>query len=705
MTLRSGSKPLCETHPEIAAQWHPTRNRDLTPDLVSTGSNKKVWWICEHGHQWEATVYHRTGARSGCPYCSGRSTTEEESLFVRYPQLAAQWHPFLNGKLQASDVRPGSNKLVWWRCEKGHDWRAAVYSRTAGRGCPVCNRKVVTEENCLSTTHQQLCRQWHPTKNGTLSPDKVLAGSHRKAWWICERGHEWEAQIKSRALGGRDCPVCTSKSSRLEIRLFCELDSVLGHGVWRGKAEGFECDLLFPELKIAIEVDGEYWHGRKTRVDAMKSAALQAAGFRLIRLREAGLNPTSIEDLIARPNEAERALVKRFCSHLASLPKLPEEERARLIEYSMAEGFRNDREYRRILSYLPGPPPTESLAALNPRLLSEWNDERNSPLKPTMFSVFSSKSVWWRCSNGHEWKAMIASRSKGNGCPYCAGHLLSHDNTLAVRRPDLVIEWDYTKNIKVSPDQVSSRSKTQVWWRCVKGHSWKASVGERNRGRGCPFCKGKLAFAGESLFDQKPELAAEWHQTLNGDLRPIDVRPFSDKRVWWRCPEGHEWKARVADRSQGTGCPYCAGTILLPERSLKALHPHLAQEWHPTKNGSTDPSQVSCGSNRRAWWRCSKGHEWEAVIYSRVSGRGCPYCAGKKAGQGVSLADQHPELLSEWHHQMNGDLDPFSVTSGAHRKVWWVCPHGHEWQTAVKTRVAGHGCPVCALERKRTRDQ
>jgi hypothetical protein len=61
----------------------------------------------------------------------------------------------------------------------------------------------------MATTHPALVAEWHPTKNGDLTPADVFAGSGRKVWWLCEEGHEWEA-IGSSRTWGTGCPICAT---------------------------------------------------------------------------------------------------------------------------------------------------------------------------------------------------------------------------------------------------------------------------------------------------------------------------------------------------------------------------------------------------------------------------------------------------------------------------------------------------------------
>jgi len=111
---------LAIKNPELAKQWHPTKNGDLTPNDVTTGFNKKVWWMCEKGHEWYATICNRVNGR-GCPYCAGKCVCSDNSLQSLNPELAKQWHPIKNNNLTPDDVTASSHKKVWWQCEKSHE--------------------------------------------------------------------------------------------------------------------------------------------------------------------------------------------------------------------------------------------------------------------------------------------------------------------------------------------------------------------------------------------------------------------------------------------------------------------------------------------------------------------------------------------------------------------------------------------------------
>ena len=159
----------------LLEEWDVEGNGALTPLALSHGSRQKVWWRCGAGHRWQAAVYTRTGAESGCPYCAGkRPWPGFNDLASQEPALAAQWHPERNGPLTPDQVVCGSTRRGWWQCGSGHVWAASVKSRA-------------------------------------LTPAAVAPGSRRRVWWQCPQGHTWQAAVFSRSQGA-DCPVCTGRT-------------------------------------------------------------------------------------------------------------------------------------------------------------------------------------------------------------------------------------------------------------------------------------------------------------------------------------------------------------------------------------------------------------------------------------------------------------------------------------------------------------
>ena len=152
----------------------------------------------------------------------------------------------------------------------------------------------------------------------------------------------------------------------------------------------------------------------------------------------------------------------------------------------------------------------------------------------------------------------------------------------------------------------------------------------------CPDCK-KERIAKNSIVCTNPDVAKEWNYEKNGDLLPDELLPSSNRKVWWKCKNGHEWEAVVGSRTRINGrcnCPYCSGRkVLAGFNDLATIRKDLLVWWNYEKNKTIKPTDVTTGSQKKVWWECPKGHEWEAVIYSVSGGTRCPYCAGKKGPQ------------------------------------------------------------------------
>jgi predicted nucleic acid-binding Zn-ribbon protein len=465
----------------------------------------------------------------------------ERSLTVLHPALAAEWHPTLNGTLSPDTTTPGSKSRVWWLCSScQHVWQARVGSRARGHGCPACARRANGKARSAPKPGQSLTEKfptlvpdWHPTLNGELTPADVGYASNKKVWWQCQAcHHEWQRQVCGRTQHDSGCPECS---------------------------------------RTAKEVP--------------------------------------------------------------------------------AEG--------------------NSLAERSPTIAAEWHPTLNGDLTPADVSFSKKAKVWWLCAGcDHEWQAVIGNRIRWPGCPHCGrnGHKRAAKETTAVpssdrqkpakkrmpmpkvlpgrsfaeRFPETAAEWHPILNGELTPKQVGYASNRKAWWLCSKcAHEWSAVINSRGQGAGCPECKRRTSGrkkaqpkAGGSLAERFPELVPEWHTELNYPLTPDQISAHSGRRVWWRCQShSHEWAAPVYSRTNGSGCKQCATisaaaaySIPKPGQSLADRDPEIAAQWHPTLNGSLTPSDVTWRSGKSVYWQCDQGHSWQATVHNRIVARGCPQC-------------------------------------------------------------------------------
>ena len=534
---------------ELMAEWNWEKNNKFgfDPKTLTLGSGKKAWWKCGKGHEWQAPIYSRANGR-GCPYCSGRiAISGENDLQTVNPTLAEEWNYDKNNGLTPRDLLPNSNKKVWWKCSKGHEWQATVNHRNNGRGCPACSGNIVLKgENDLQTISPTLAKEWNYEKNGNAKPEHFTESSSKKVWWKCSKGHEWQATINHRN-NGRGCPICNSERNT-SLPEYAILYYLKKHGlevIHSYREMGYELDIYIPSKKVAIEYDGYLWHKNKAKIDLKKNQKCKKDGIKLYRIREGlpSLNDSSIDFIVQKGQKNLSEILKRVLSEIIELCIDIDLERDSIA-------IANLREYTEKES---------SLLLSNPNLAKEWNCEKNGNLKPEHFTKNSGKKVWWKCSEGHEWQATIDHRNKGRGCPYCSSRkVLKGYNDLETVNPTLAKDWHYDKNNGLTPAVVMPNINKKVWWKCSEGHEWQARIIERNRGNSCPYCSGRYAVKGENdLQTVNPSLAKEWNYEKNDGLTPMDVLPNSNKKVWWKCSEGHEWQARIADRNKGRGCPIC----------------------------------------------------------------------------------------------------------------------------------------------------
>ncbi len=142
---------LAEKVPELAKEWHPTKNGNLTPHDITVGCNKSVWWKCSKcGYEWKAIVESRGLGHRGCPKCAGKiSSKGVNDLKTKYPDIAKEWDYEGNYPVKPEDVLPKSNIKRWWKCSKcGKKWQSTPNARTRHwlPYCDQCKRKFLRQK-------------------------------------------------------------------------------------------------------------------------------------------------------------------------------------------------------------------------------------------------------------------------------------------------------------------------------------------------------------------------------------------------------------------------------------------------------------------------------------------------------------------------------------------------------------------------------
>jgi hypothetical protein len=333
------------------------------------------------------------------------------------------------------------------------------------------------------------------------------------------------------------------------------------------------------------------------------------------------------------------------------------------------------------------------LSQTHPALADMWHPTLNGDLTPDKVSAGSEIKIWWIEVCGHISENQVkAMARRAKGCPQCL--ILSNAN------PELSKEWHPTLNGNQTPDKFSIGSNEIVWWLGKCGHTWDSVIYERAKGGGCPFCSNHRVLNGfNDLATKFPEIAQEWHPTLNGDLKPIEVIAGSREKAWWLGKCGHTWEAQIGSRAMGRGCRYCSGNeVLKGFNDLATKFPDIASQWDYEKNLVETPETITSGSRGKYWWICPVGHSWIASVSKRTSGSGCGVCRNLTFVPGVNdLATIRPDIASQWDYEKNEPLTPQQVGPGSEIKVWWRCSLGHSFDSNIDSRCRdGKGCRICA---------
>lgn len=310
--------------------------------------------------------------------------------------------------------------------------------------------------------------------------------------------------------------------------------------------------------------------------------------------------------------------------------------------------------------------------------------------------------------------------------------------SFAEKYQELASQWHPELNGVVTPYMIFASDRTDYWWlfpyddpKTGKHFDfvWQASPFERIKAKGaaCPFLTGKAVWPGfNDLASNCEELAKEWHPNLNGDLKPSDVTCGKNKKVWWHLPYDDpetglhfdfEWEAWIRDRVQGAKCPYLTGNAVWPGfNDLASKAKELAEQWHPTKNKSLKPTDITSNHHSKVWWLypyddpISGKHfdfEWEASPNSRMANPGCPFLSGKAVWPGFNdLESRYSEIAKQWHPTENKGILPSEVSYASNKSFYWLLPYDDPitgehfdfvWKAKVENRtLLGEGCPFLA---------
>ena len=556
--IKVGMNDLATTHPDLAAEWDTEKN-GVGPTSVTFGSEKKVWWKCKLGHSWQASPNNRTSQHTGCPFCSGRRALPGfNDLATKNPSIAKEWDYERNGDLKPTDVTPGSNRVVWWRCPAGHEYKARIFNRTFyGTGCPKCNaeRKTSFPEKAVFHYIKQVFKDTKENIGfpwlGRMELDIYIPSISTA---IEYDGYSWH---RNREHDKKKDTLCSEHGVRLiRIRedLCPDYESTAiqikygqGSGIKTlGEAIANLVSLLSPAAALDIDIGRDYSLILERYISNVKENSLAFA------------RPDIADEWDYEKNRGvtpERVSVSSNRKVWWKCPKCGSSYRMMVNARTGSKHSNCPVCAKKII--VKG---INDFASEHPELLPEWDFERNE-ISPDAIPSGSHKKVFWKCPNGHSYEAVVYSRTSGKtGCPLCHHQKTDGTNSFGILFPNLLEEWDYNRN-EVDPFSILPGSNKPFYWKCKKcGYAFKQRLVARTKDhKGCPLCAHQVLVPGiNDLSTQFPEVAKEWNYEKN-TLKPTEVSGGTNKKYWWRCRKcGYEWESVVACRTKrGYGCPRC----------------------------------------------------------------------------------------------------------------------------------------------------
>ena len=622
------------------------------------------------------------------------------------PDLASQWDWERNAPLTPLNTSAGSGKKVHWIGTCGHKWQATIASRNNGSGCPMCAKEriadnvhnaALSKNGNLLDRNPLLANEWAQDLNGNLYPEDFTTGSHKVVWWRGRCGHVWQTSIKNRSKGS-SCPYCSSNKVELGFNDLVTINPVLASEWHPSRNTGFSPRNVTPGSSRIVWWKGKCGHEWLESVKARNNG--KCCPVCLGEQVDQSQSLAFVYPDIAREwDYIKNGDVKpddiAYGSHV-KVWWLCENGH----EWQASANYRTSK--GRGCPYCCRNPKVlqgyNDLESLRPDVAEQWCSELNENLKPRDVTIHSNKKVWWVCPKGHLWKCAVNHRTNGSECPVCQrGYSTSF--------PEQAILY-YIK--KAYPDAQNGFTGIFTNHRMeLDIYIPSLNLGIEYDGYAYHHTKTQL---GREL--KKYEICKKEHiklirireDVLNADRKSSDVLLFTDGElddtINQLIPFMPLMKELDIDVSRDQLKIKQAYLAEREGNSLLSKYPILAKEWNCDRNSGLTPAMFTPHSNQAVWWKCSKGHEWNAKIDTRVKGTGCPHCSNHKVLAGFNdLASKRPDLAAEWNYNKNNELKPSMVLPGSGKKVWWICHEGHEWEAEISSRNKGHGCPICARTR------
>ena len=623
-----GLTDLETTNPELLKEWDYSKNI-ITPKEIKAGSGTKVWWKCSLGHSWRASPNHRTKGR-GCPICANKVVLRGyNDLTTLKPNIALEWDYEKNGEKTPANYTVRSGERVWWKCKRNHSWEAVIASRTGNKyvGCPYCSGLLPIEgETDLLTTNPELISEWNYEKNTLLTPNMVKAGSSDKVWWICDKGHEWQAVISSRTVNESGCPFCSGRYAIQGENDLMSVDSPLLKE-WNYDRNGRLTPSDFKEhsaRKIWWKCKkGHEWCSSisdRSRGDGCPycSGKRVLVGFNDL----AHINPYIAKEWNYEKN-GNKIPQKYTCK--SGIKVWWKCEKGHEWKTSISNRSRGDgcpECNSGIRTSFPEQAIYFYVKKIYPDAVNRCTDVLSNGMEIDIFIPSINVGIEYDGSVWHESdKALEKEVKKYIECKRNDIFLIRVKEKGGNAREnscDVMLRIDDSFNNEAYSSLFMQLSKYIKIPNEIDVKNDRVQIQENY----------KTEIKNNSFGSKYADLVVEWDSEKNGMLTPYMFSRNSGERIWWKCCKNHSWQTTISTRAKGSGCPYCTGRYAIKgENDLQTLRPEIASEWNYNKNGNLLPCEFKSQSNKKVWWKCKEGHEWEAIIANRTRrGDGCPVC-------------------------------------------------------------------------------
>ena len=623
-----GLTDLETTNPELLKEWDYSKNI-ITPKEIKAGSGTKVWWKCSLGHSWSASPNHRTKGR-GCPICANKVVLlGYNDLTTLKPNIASEWDYEKNGEKTPANYTVRSGERVWWKCKRNHSWEAVIASRTGNKyvGYPYCSGLLPIEgETDLLTTNPELISEWNYEKNTLLTPNMVKAGSSDKVWWICDKGHEWQAVISSRTVNESGCPFCSGRYAIQGENDLMSVDSPLLKE-WNYDRNGRLTPSDFKEhsaRKIWWKCKkGHEWCSSisdRSRGDGCPycSGKRVLVGFNDL----AHINPYIAKEWNYEKN-GNKIPQKYTCK--SGIKVWWKCEKGHEWKTSISNRSRGDgcpKCNSGIRTSFPEQAIYFYVKKIYPDAVNRCTDVLPNGMEIDIFIPSINVGIEYDGSVWHESdKALEKEVKKYIECKRNDIFLIRVKEKGGNAREnscDVMLRIDDSFNNEAYSSLFMQLSKYIKIPNEIDVKNDRVHIQENY----------KTEIKNNSFGSKYADLVVEWDSEKNGMLTPYMFSSNSGERIWWKCCKNHSWQTTISTRAKGSGCPYCSGRYAIKgENDLQTLRPEIASEWNYNKNGKLLPCEFKSQSNKKVWWKCKEGHEWEAIIANRTRrGDGCPVC-------------------------------------------------------------------------------